>query len=490
MNILNRQGKISTAKAIIVGVATGLYPILFYYSNNFSLINSLKHFAFFVLLFLCLPIILNLVIKYISKKSKQILKYQVGIFTFINLFLFSLFIFICLYARIPFYFILISLVIATIGAFLLKKQLGKLVVFQYLLAFVGLFYFVPRVHGQLTYSEDWKKQPDQIEQVILKHKPNVYYIQTDGYVNFSEITTNPYYQYNNDSLKQFLLNYDFTIYPDIRSNYTATLESNMATFVMKHHYYNYGYNFSEMTNARETIITKNPVLDIFKNNGYKTYFLAEWPYLIANLPQMGYDYCNFSYSNISLISEGFKEKKEIFTSLQQVFNCEAIQPSFYFMEILDPGHVATNKTESKGKSVEKERYFTKLKRCNDKLKSIIGFIVENDPDALIMIMADHGGYVGLDYMLENRIKTEDRDLLYSFFSTQFSIKWPRDILHKDDINFKTAVNTFRVLFSILSDNKQYLKYLEENASYTIINEGAPKGIYKVLDSLGNPTFVK
>ncbi|MEZ4859143.1 MAG: hypothetical protein R2781_10065 [Flavobacteriaceae bacterium] len=259
---------------------------------------------------------------------------------------------------------------------------------------------------------------------------------------------------------------------------------------MKHHFYNNGFNFSEIMNARETIISDNPVLTVFNNNGYKTHFLAEWPYLLSNFPTMGYDYCNFKYDDISLLSEGFDQSKEIFSSLKEVFDSTATQPRFYFMEILDPGHVESRKARTLGANKEKEKYFKKLQKCNRKLVEIINFIEAKDPTALIIIMGDHGGYVGYDYMLQIRKKQDNRDYLYSAFSTQLAIKWPDEGHVVVDDSIKTAVNLFRILFSYLSEKEQYLTNLQENGSYTIIDEGAPKGIYQVIDEKGNIVFKK
>ena len=99
-------------------------------------------------------------------------------------------------------------------------------------------------------------QPDDIEKVQFKKRPNIYYIQPDGYVNFSEMVKG-YYKNDNSAFKHFLEDNGFKNYDDIRSNYTSTLVSNSATFSMMHHYYNNGFNFTEIANAREIIISKN-----------------------------------------------------------------------------------------------------------------------------------------------------------------------------------------------------------------------------------------
>jgi len=107
-----------------------------------------------------------------------------------------------------------------------------------------------------------------------------------------------------------------------------------------------------------------------------------------------------------------------------------------------------------------------------------------------MIMADHGGYVGMDYMMQMRIKTDDRNILYSIFSVNLAIKWPDNEAPKMDKNFRSSVNVFRILFSYLTENEEYLNHLQEDASFLIINKEAPKGIYKCIDENGNVIFKK
>ena len=139
---------------------------------------------------------------------------------------------------------------------------------------------------------------------------------------------------------------------------------------------------------------------------------------------------------------------------------------------------------------EKKKWFAKLDQANKKLNILILNILSKDPEALIIIMADHGGFVGMEYTNEIYKKTQDRDKIYSMFSSQLSIHWPDGKAPEIDIHFKSSVNVFRILFSYLSHNKSYLNKLEKDESYVIINEGAPKGIYKVIDHQGNIVFEK
>lgn len=476
-------------KIVLYGLAAGLYPIIFFYTNNFSLINSWKHLAFFVGLFLVAPLCVFLGIQFFSflpfvKKLKPFA------FPFLNVAAFLIFIQICLYAKLQWIFTFVIIVVATLFAIYFRKYFKKIVVLQLVLAFIGLFWLFPTIKNQWTYSNEWTQQPDDIEEVVFKKRPNVYYIQPDGYVNISELGKGAYHHIDNSEYWSFLRDNGFKIYPNIRSNYSSTLVSNSATFTMKHHYYNNGFNFSEITNARNIIVSDNPVLNIFKNNGYKTHFFAEYSYLLSNFPEMGYDVCNFNYDDIGFISKGFEEEQDVSDPLKKYLKIDTEIPKFFFIEVLKPGHVESDKNKTLGQAAEAEKYNTNLRMANERLKNLINIIKENDPQGLILIMADHGGYVGYEYMLEVRNKTLDRDRIYSAFSTQLSIKWPNGRAPEIDKHFKSGINTFRVLFSYLSENNQYLEHLQEDASYTIIKNGAPQGVYKCIDSIGDITFIK
>ena len=473
---------------LILGMACGLYPVIFYYSNNYSLINSWKHLGFFICLFLIAPVVFFFILGRLLKIQwfEKLKKYA---YAFFSLLFFLFFIELSLYANVHIWFTIAIIVVSIIFGYFLHKHLKKLVVFQLLLAFIGLFSLVPTLLKQLNYSDEWMRQPDNIESVVFKKTPNIYYFQPDGYVNFSEIGKG-YYNLDNSDFKGYLEENGFTLYEDFRSNYTATLASNMATFGMKHHYLNYGFNLTETINGREVVITENPVLNILKNNGYKTHFIAEVPYMLANKPKMGYDYSNFTKEDVGFIGTGYSEEKEIFEPIESTMKLDSLQPKFYFVEIFNPGHVPSGKEKSLGAEKEKELWNDRLQIANTTLKRAIDIVKANDPNAIIIIMADHGGYVGMDYTLQARKKNMDHDWVYTIFSSQLAIHWPNGEAPSYDSNLKSPVNVFRILFSYLAENESYLDKLEENSSYIIIEENAPKGVYKCIDEDGKVTFEK
>ncbi|MDN3725186.1 sulfatase-like hydrolase/transferase [Aequorivita sp. SDUM287046] len=473
---------------IVAGVSAGLYPLLFYYTNNYVMINSWGHLGFFLCLFILAPIVVFFIAHKISLKVLPH-KWQPKVIPFLNFFFFLSYLYVALMAGVNWIQIFGIVVLAALLALLLQKFMFKIIGFQLLLAVIGVFTLVPVVIDQLKYSEEWMLQPDNIEAAVFKKKPNIYYIQPDGYANFSELRKG-FYNIDNAEFENYLSESNFKNYPNFRSNYAATLPTNSALFMMKHHYYNSGSDFTETIDARNVIITDNSVLRILKNNGYRTFFLTEQPYFLTNKPKLGYDYCNFSTEEISFVTTGIGEPRDLIEPFKNYLEEYAQGPNFFFIEIFNPGHITNTIEDSKGIDGEREHYIESLRESNKKLKQLTKAILQKDPEALIVIMADHGGFVGMTDTGESYKKNTERNFVNSIFSTILSIHWPKGDIPQFDEKLKSSVNLFRILTSYLSENDSYLANLQPDESYLIINSGAPRGVYELIDDSGNMVFNK
>lgn len=474
---------------IQAAIAAGLYPILFYYSSNFSLINTWEHLGYFALYFLVIPIVVFW-LSYRLINLTQLRKWKVYLIPFLNIFTFLVLLKICLYAGIQRKLMVVIFVIALLSAYFLHRHFKKLIVLELFLAILALLGLLPVLYNSLSLSEAWTKQQDIISEVIFKKTPNVYLIQPDGYVNYSELKRG-FYKYNNDTFEVKMDSQGFVNYPNFRSNYATTLSSNSATFAMKHHYYGNGGDLSEGFNARKVIMGQNPVLDVFKKNKYLTHFISEKPYLLLNRPKVSFDESNFDVNEIPFISTGLRGEKNVLdalnNSLQHNFDSKN---HFFFIEFFNPGHISNIETDSRGKEGERLEWLQSLERANEKLLALVKLIQEKDANSLIIIMADHGGFVGMDYSRQIYTKTKDRDLIYSIFSSNLSIHWPNNEPPEFDSQLKSSVNVFRILFSYLSEDDSYLLNLQENASFVIIKKDAPASVYKYIDEAGNIVFEK
>ncbi|WP_417857827.1 sulfatase-like hydrolase/transferase [Xanthomarina gelatinilytica] len=466
-------------RPITLALAAGLYPLLFYYSRNFTMIDSWAHLGYFLMFFLGVPLLLFLLATWILNRFN--VPFGKYVLPFMNLVIFFFFLKIILFTGAQKKIMLGAIIISACAVYFLHKHMAKWIMIQFLLACIGLITLIPVLIKNLNYSNDWAKQPDGIGDVSFNKKPNIYYIQPDGYVNFSELERG-YYNYKQCNFKSFLTENGFKNYPDFRSNYDATLASNSATFAMKHHFYTADAGTGEIVKARNIIMGDNAVLDILKKNGYKTYFFAEYPYLLMNRPKLGYDYVNYNYSEIPFMGTGLENRKEILPEFINVLDrVGENQPKFFFIEIFNPTHIDGSSVGKNLVAKKRNQYLENLKKADNSLTDLIGAILKRDPNALILIMADHGGYVGMERFQQGNEKTEDSDKIYSMFSSILSVHWPENSPPSYDEKFKSPINVFRILFSFLSEDASYLNHLEKDSSYGLILEGAPQGVYELID---------
>ncbi len=467
---------------IISAIAAGLHPLLHYYNTNFGQVNSLEQLGFFIGFYLLLPVIIFVITKAVFTnliKSKGI---GSKVLSILNI---TIFILLLLLSTIGWdtTHTLLGIAVGVVLGLVLNKHIKKVIIFQLLLAAFVMVQLIPDIKKHYTYSNDWMAQQDNIVSAKFKFKPNIYLIQPDGYANFSELK-NELYDFNNSEFENFLQTKDFKLYSGFRSNYNTTLSSNSSLFAMRHHYHNSSKpNVNELYNARNIILGETPAINTLKSNDYKTFLILESPYLLVNRPKLAFDESNIQYSDIPYLSRGFEMKRNVTKDLEVAIKENSSTQNFYFVEKISPGHIANSKASSKGIAIEREDYLESLRSANVWLKDLVDMITTNDPNGLIIVMADHGGYVGLEHSLEAREKQDDRDLVYSIFTSALAIKWP-DGIEPYDEDLRTNVNLFRVLFSSLSKDRTFLDHLEADHSYAIIAKGAPFGVYKVIDEDG------
>jgi hypothetical protein len=475
--------------ALIAGFASGFYALLYLYDRNFTLVNSWSQFLFFLLCFCIIPAVVIYLTSRLFKKIssfKKLTKFSISV---LNCAFFSFFIIAVSKGFEAYVPLSIAVLIGSLIGVIVYKHINKIIVFQLLLSVFMIAKLVPNVYRAVTYSYDWQNQKDDILNVSFVKKPNVYYIQPDGYVDFDYIKKG-YYQSNNDVFKTFLIQNDFAIYNGFRSNYRSTLSSNTSIFSMAHHYYNHKKSFQEFTNAREIITAKNPVLDIFNANNYRTNLILDKPYLVVNRPRLAYDYSNIDYNDIPFLSKGSNFLVDNKTDLLNAIDANASFNNFYFVRYPIPGHIHSGKSSSNGKVEERKQYLKDLESSNVWLKDLVSSIVAKDANALIIISSDHGGYVGYDYTGQHRKKTDDPDLTRSIFSSVLAIRWPKGDVPEYKNELKTSVNLFRVVFSYLSDNNDYLNALADDKSFDVLSEDTPFGVYEVINENEEVVFEK
>lgn len=479
--------KNSVKQRIWVGLAAGLYPFLHFYSNNFNIADSWVQFAFLVSLCLLLPVALALLIPWAFSFGplKKLQKYSLTAVNFV--------VFICLLSLMIFHFKNVLLAGLLLGGGLLSlvlyRFLNKIIVLQFLLAAMSLFTLVPRLFFLLNYDDSWKEITENIDAVQFKKTPNIYMIQPDGYANFSELRKPPY-SHDDTRFEDYLIGKGFTNYPGARSNYFNTLTSNTSAFAMMHHYYgNVNRKNQKTQDAMEDIVGENNTLRILKNNDYTTHLFTDNSFFLLNRKRRSFDHCNISNSELPFYKLGRLKGVDILADLSESLEDMPKGPNFIFIERTVPGHIKTAKMGSAGAEKEREKWLGSLERADDWLMSLIDLIDSHDKDALIIIMADHGGSVGLEYSAELKERTLNATETMSVFSVLLSIKWPDNDV-PNHLEFKSNVNVFRNLFFYLSGDPLLLKSYQPDKSFIYNLEHGPLEVYQCIDENGNYGYKK
>lgn len=461
---------------ILAGFSVGFYAIVFYFSTNFDLVNSLYQTTFFICFYLVFPILTLALIHYFLKKYNKE-NYTSQIIFIVMLSFFSFFVLQNVNLLVSFKkLFLIALGIIFILSFKINSY-KHVIVFLFFLSFLPAFNLGKIIYLNFSNSSGWKIQPDNIVSVNFNHFPNIYFIQPDGYTNDISLK-NELYNFDNSKFDNWLESKKFKLYKNFRSNYSSTLLSNSSCFFMKHHYSNELSNFN---NARDYIVGQNPVLKIFKNNNYKTFFITEWPYLLMNRPKLAFDYCNFDFKELPFLQDGWSVKKDITQEIEnQILNNKKTN-NFFFIQKFSPSHISVVKNFGSNLiENERKKYLDNLIEANKWLERIVSFIDKNDPSAIIIIGADHGGFVGFEYTKQSFENIKNPQLLQSIFGSKMAIKWNDESYREYDASLKTSVNLFRVLFSFMGKDKELLNNLQPDISYNNSDQHNLTKIYEAI----------
>lgn len=468
----------------LAAFVSGFTPMIFLYSNNYWAINSLGHLLYFVSTFIGVSVVIYLALYYGFRAfgANKIQRARVLLILLLCfLFAFLLHSFFLSPKRGTALF----LGIGFLGYLFWsnpRTNYKKLIIFLFIFSSLSFFRTIIHVYEDLK-PDYWLKHNDDIENVRFKNSPNIYVIQPDGYVSQSIMEQSPYN--NKSDLYDWLKENEFKVYDSFRSNYPASLTSNTSLFAMKQHKFaDMVFPEIEMANAREVISKSNPVATILRNNNYETYFIAEDEYFQQNKKQQAFDQFNIAIDDFPYNSKGDDEIRDVFVDFKKMMSDDVKKPKFFFIEKLLPHHVGFGKTDESVKE-ERERYLERIKEVNSWLKTVIDYITTRDDDGIVIILADHGGWVGLK-SFNHLYSTEDPELITSTFANIAAIKWNGYQIEDFDKKLKSNVNLFRILFACLSENSKYLDHLEDDSSYNVrLNKFGFKSVKRVIDDQGN-----
>ena len=348
-------------------------------------------------------------------------------------------------------------------------------------------------------------------QVRFSRKPNVYYIVPDGYPNAEALKT--IFNLDATDFHGHLELSGFTVYPSTFSNYADTMSSMSSLLGTEHHYYRGSVGNLEFLDARKYIVSaENPVGKMFRRNGYQIHYIHQDGFLFSSgcfvdscwpMPFWGND----EFMDL-LVSPRLRSKllpasvleptatggvrkdrqtrSELFIqrTLQHVDSMsERHIPHFTYVHLDLPGHSFPGPQTREQLASFRKDYGKDIQRANAEILSIVSHILTRDPNALIIVNADHGawGYGNILYV-EKELLLDKADYLKGLdhLGALLAIRWP-EAAHRYDQGLRTNVNLFSHIVSYLSESKDVLATKVPDDGFVWRNVGGQKEVWQVMN---------
>lgn len=341
----------------------------------------------------------------------------------------------------------------------------------------------------------------------FKEKPNIYYIILDAYPR--QDTLKELYGYDNSIFIDQLKNWGFIICSESCSNYPLTERSIPAILSMEYLPYDKD-TLETLSYSEEYLFKKNPVFALCKNNGYSlinisglAYFTAHHPDAI-NISPRTIPITQFSLTFIDKTLAGPFLAKILkndpcgenvigqLANLEKIFSYQG--PKFVFLHILSPHYPyyldknGCLRPSSDPDLMTPKGHLETISAINTKMLSFIKNIIKYEPSSIIILQSDHGSEIIHEKKFHNEsnlpagILKERMAILNGFYfpPSLRPTTIPADI---------TSINTFRLVFSILTNSE--ISLLEEKIFYSPYFPRWGKGKVQILDpeEINKSTFI-
>lgn len=345
-----------------------------------------------------------------------------------------------------------------------------------------------------------KKNTEQQKFAVLKSKPNIYLFILESYHSLDVMQE--VYGIDVAPLQQFMSINDFVIYPDTYSNSPFTLASICDLFSMEHFDSIERGNMDVNQEVRNLIggAEWNTLFKTLKLNGYYTesLYLENQSYYLSNRgPYL--DKFDLVFSSefdrllqpLYLISDGLHDKAAKFfkhsnkTSLTDaVSHSLASRPSDqpYFVTIKTGAEHAPSlggyTWENTADWMASGNYKKWINRSLDELLPLISDIIKSDPDALIIMIGDHGAHRFREFIPPKASSDEEiselcqkrniskQQIADDYFKVFFAIRMPdgkRDISHGFNMSHR---NLFLHVFGELAQDETLVPSRRPSVSET------------------------
>jgi hypothetical protein len=488
--------KIIRSKYYLVFLAF-LVPYLFFVGNNYHIyslyfsIISIISLSCYLAIFIFFLFLLDKFINFLSIKFK--LKWLAKLYDFLIL-IFSASI-LCLFLKfninrslisinLNYKFIKIIVLLCFIIIFIYLKYCQKniFIVNIFLtvwLFFILLFSLYNIISDNSLFEQDNKFNNDI--NITFKEKPNVYFFLMESFQPLDRV--NRIFNIDTKEFYIYLKVNNFTVYNSIFANSSSTLYTINDILTFKPIPSKDIKTYSDVSNNVRKIISGNNsiVYDTFKANGYMIELFVPIDYInrtMFNLDKINHNISANIYltSPITIISDllwlsGKYTYKELEDSLLERINADTAKPRFMFIKFIGALHTPTYNYnwQSAPSWIKSGIYQDEYLKAIKSIEFACDQIINNDPNAWIILMGDHGPGLYKD-IFDSKIVMQEQieqisqennisldELVEDTFSVFLAIRTSKDNKDISKSYILDPRTLFLHVFAELSDDKNLLK---------------------------------
>jgi hypothetical protein len=273
----------------------------------------------------------------------------------------------------------------------------------------GLSWIVSFVSYQLSpLARQARAEGLDFSDAKLAVRPNIYFFIYDAYGSRDA------YQkvHNFDNEKQYaeLEATGFKVIHTL-SNYTATWPTTLSFFLGEHHYFDLDSGVDDSKFGRSIMagLSYNPVLETLRNNGYRIQYIHHDDYFVKDQGVLDFTYPDVAAkSALAVFGNPFidrmigvagahaekidndKQMKVLLANIRPPSN-ETGRPWFTFSHVALPAHSSSSRTWQE-LDYFSESYKKRTIEANAHMSTVVAAIKDRDPDAIIVLIGDHGGW--------------------------------------------------------------------------------------------------
>lgn len=340
--------------------------------------------------------------------------------------------------------------------------------------------------------------------VKFARTPNVYLLFLESYHGFGVMEEQM--GFDNRAFRKFLDEENFVVSEETYANYWYTMASIQSFLQMGHHYAAGMFGYHDSLYARGFVSGSgnyyNPVLNIFKQNGYSIVYL---------LPSDYYYRPGAGQVDVSLLSRSWplaplkvslprfigREPDTYVADYERqvsraIAEWPAGKPAFFFAK-LGAEHTARTYYYQTYRRGFVRRYVESIRQSNQSVEALCRQIIARDPGAIIVLAGDHGPHSYkdtrrefLDVMREDGMPAEQ--VAKDVHDVLLAIRWG-DGMKPEPYPFRSLANVMRYVFYRLSGDEALLDTAVADDSYIVqygilyqtVEDGRPLAEWRVAD---------